>query len=141
MRSVLAGLALLLSVMGFAVIVPAQATQPPVAGDIDGLWRSPDDEEGSYITVRVSACEATSEERCGIVIGAYEGANPATIGQKVVRDMELGEDGIWRGEIYQPLEDDTYYSRIELVSNDVMNVDGCIIGGLICKTQRWTRLN
>lgn len=135
MKRILGRLSISLLAAGL-LAAPAQAQSET----IDGVWRSPDDADGSYLTVQVSPCDDTAEERCGTVTSANEGANPETVGHEVVRGMEQGEDGVWRGEILQPLEGDVYDSRIRLVSRDVLRVDGCILGGLLCETQRWTRV-
>ena len=110
------------------------------ASVLDGVWRSPDDDDGSYLTVRVQPCQGAPEDRCAVVTGAYRGAKEEAVGREVMH-VERRPDGTWEGEVLQPLKGHVYDSRIRPVSRDVMEVDGCIIGGLLCRTQRWTRLD
>lgn len=111
---------------------------PAGAAMIDGVWQSPKDKDGSFLTVRVHPCERASEERCAVVTGAYDGAKKEAIGHQVMR-VEPKPDGSWEGEITQPLSGDVYDSNVRLVRRDVLHVDGCVLGGLFCRTQEWTR--
>ena len=127
-----------LAMMALPVLALAAASQPQ-ASVLDGLWQSPKDEDGSYLHVRLGPCGEAPEARCGTVTGAFDGARPEAVGHRVVR-VEPQPDGSWEGEIVQPLEGDVYDSEIRPAGEDVLQVDGCIIGGLICRSQRWTRV-
>ncbi len=108
--------------------------------DIDGLWRSPPRESGAWITVRVGPCAGAPAQRCGIVEGAYDGANPSIVGDVVLRGLELQEDGSWaEGKIVRPIEGTAYRSSVRLAGPDVIRVEGCAMLGLICRDQTWTR--
>ena len=124
-----------LAVLAFCLVsVPAGAAM------IDGVWQSPKDEDGSFLTVRVHPCERAGEDRCAVVTGAYHGAKKEAVGLQVMR-VEPKSDGSWEGEIVQPLSGDVYDSNIRVVRRDVLHVDGCVLGGLLCRTQEWTRFD
>jgi uncharacterized protein (DUF2147 family) len=117
------------------------AQQPAEAAAIDGLWRSPTRESGAWITVRVGSCEDAPQQRCGVVEGAHDGANPEVVGEQVLRGLERQPDGSWaEGRIIRPIEGTVYHTRIRLAGEDVLQVQGCALLGLICKDQTWTRM-
>lgn len=113
---------------------------PASAAMIDGVWQSPKDSDGSFLTVRVHPCDRAGEERCAVVTGAHHGAKREAVGHQVMR-VEPKSDGSWKGEITQPLSGDVYDSNIRLVRHDLLHVDGCVLGGLICRTQEWRRFD
>jgi len=43
------------------------------------------------------------------------------------------------GTIWAPDDDKTYDSSMEL-SGNTLEVSGCVLGGIICRGQDWTRL-
>ena len=129
MRVALAGLSLLVAAGGAAA-----------TGDVSGLWRTEPKENGAYITVRIGPCPHAAEERCGWVQGVYGGARPDIVGDEILRGMEPVGKGRWdRGEIVRPGRGDVYRSRMEL-AGDELRVEGCVVGGLFCGGQTWTRV-
>ena len=56
---------------------------------------------------------------------------------------QQGPDGpqtVWRGQIYNAMNGRTYEANIRLVNPDVLHLEGCVLGGLFCGGQDWTRL-
>jgi uncharacterized protein (DUF2147 family) len=45
----------------------------------------------------------------------------------------------WEGEVYNAENGETYTSHISLQSADVLRIEGCVFGGLICGGENWTR--
>jgi uncharacterized protein (DUF2147 family) len=46
----------------------------------------------------------------------------------------------WDGQVYNAEDGETYKSHISLVSPDVLSIEGCVLGGLICGGENWTRV-
>jgi uncharacterized protein (DUF2147 family) len=46
----------------------------------------------------------------------------------------------WEGKVYNAEDGETYTSHISLVSADVLNIEGCVLGGLFCGGEKWTRV-
>jgi uncharacterized protein (DUF2147 family) len=46
----------------------------------------------------------------------------------------------WDGQVYNAEDGQTYSSHISLVSPDVLSIEGCVLGGLICGGENWTRV-
>ncbi len=125
-----------------AAVIAALLPQPGRAiEDIDGLWRSPPRKSGAWITVRVGPCAGAPAQRCGVVEGAHDGANPEVVGDLVLRGLEPQEDGSWaEGRIVRPIEGTAYRSRVHLAAPEMLRVEGCAILGLVCRDQTWTRI-
>jgi uncharacterized protein (DUF2147 family) len=47
---------------------------------------------------------------------------------------------IWRGQIYNSRNGKTYEASIKPVGPDVLHLEGCVLGGLFCGGQSWTRV-
>jgi uncharacterized protein (DUF2147 family) len=57
----------------------------------------------------------------------------------VLTDFRL-DGNRWRhGEIYDPEDGRNYNARMELNANGTLSVTGCVLGGIICQSEVWTR--
>jgi uncharacterized protein (DUF2147 family) len=64
------------------------------------------------------------------------------IGVQIVIDLKPDATaGKWKGQVYNAEDGKTYSGSITLVSATTLNLQGCALGGLICKSQTWTRTN
>lgn len=61
----------------------------------------------------------------------------ALLGLQIL-DMQLESDKFWRGTIYNAEDGNIYNSNLR-IEGDHLNLQGCVLFGLICKTQTWTR--
>jgi uncharacterized protein (DUF2147 family) len=52
----------------------------------------------------------------------------------------VGPQTLWRGQIYNAQNGSTYDASIKLVGPDVLHLEGCVLGGLFCGGQNWTRV-
>jgi uncharacterized protein (DUF2147 family) len=113
---------------------------PADADPVDGTWRSPPRASGAYLIVEIGPCADAPAKRCGVVVSAHNGARPEAVGRQVIRGMELQPDGTWQGEVIHALKGHVYNSRVVPAGRNVMRVQGCVVGELICTTQEWTRV-
>jgi uncharacterized protein (DUF2147 family) len=63
-----------------------------------------------------------------------------TLGLPILRSMRPTKPGLWEGEVYNAVNGKTYSSRISLTAPDVLRIEGCVLGGLICGGENWTRV-
>lgn len=113
------------------------------AQDIVGTWLT----EGGTSHIRVAPCGSA---RCGTIVWTKaevkdvhnpDPAKRATslIGMRMIRDAHpSGED--WTGSLYNPLDGRTYSGRMRLVGPAQLELSGCVLAGLFCKSQTWIRL-
>lgn len=123
--------------MALAVAPAAAFSQadPPV-----GRWINP------HGTVKVETGHC-SDRLCGWVVWAsrqaLDDAKDAgvakLIGTELLRDYRATARGLWQGEVYVPDMGRSFSSTITPVGNDRLKISGCILGGLLCKTQIWQR--
>jgi uncharacterized protein (DUF2147 family) len=127
---------------------------PAFAGDPSGTWLT----EGGKSQVRVAHC---GEALCGRIQWLKEPTDPATGKPKRdVRNLDPGQRdrpiiGVdillgmrpeqtpdqWAGDIYNPEDGKTYRAHLIVQDARTLQVKGCVLGGLICKSQSWSRVN
>lgn len=123
----------------FALALLTAAPLQATAQDATGLWRSEATDEG-YIEVRIAPCGAAL---CGTIqrardLAGVEQPYPHS-GKRMIWDMVADGPGKWSdGQIWDPRNDRTFASRMELKGNRLI-VAGCVLG--ICQRQDWQRVN
>lgn len=124
-----------------AIALAVLSVGPVLADPIEGLWRTSPDDHGDIGYIRVEPCGATF---CGTLEraenGQGEAIQPDTIGRMIVWNLAQATAGEYEGRIYAPDRDKEYMSRLDL-SGDSIAVNGCVLGGLICRNGgNWTRV-
>jgi len=136
-------------VWGLAIV----AIGPAFAGDPSGTWLT----EGGKSQIRLAHC---GEALCGRIQWLKEPSDPTgkpkrdirnpdpgkrarpIIGVDILMGMKPGETADqWAGDIYNPEDGKTYQARLTLQDARTLQVKGCVLGGLICKSQAWSRVN
>ncbi len=133
MKQILPQAALFLS----ALALPASAfAQQSIAG----RWVNP---KGS-VTVRVSSC---GDAFCGIVVDANahakatarKGGTPNLVGTQILSRMRPTGGGTYKGQVFDPKRNIHAPATIRVLGGSTLVIKGCLISGIICKEQRWTR--
>lgn len=122
----------LLAVPGLA----AADTQP-----IFGVWRNPK----NTVHVEIKGCGANT---CGYVVwasakaqaDARKGGTENLIGLQLLRDFKPDSPDRWRGKVFVPDLRMTFAGTAEVVDAATLKAKGCLIGGLLCKSQTWRRI-
>ena len=111
------------------------------------------DPTGTYISatgrtkVRVTKCGST---HCGTIVSVTGEAkdvnnpDPAKrgrnlVGLQMMSDIKPAREG-YTGQLYNFRDGKTYAGKATIDGNG-MNVSGCVLGGLICRSHIWTRVN
>lgn len=105
-----------------------------------GLWQNP---KGT-ILVQTRRC---GQLLCGNIVwagpkaiaDARDAGVTALVGTELLSGYRASGAGRWTGRVYVPDQGRHFYSTIELRTPDSLRISGCILGGLICKRQDWTR--
>lgn len=128
----------------FVMISAGVLAWPSVAlakAPIEGRWVNP---KGS-VTVRVAPCGTAY---CATVIDASakakatarKGGTPSLIGTQVMSDFRPKGDGTYRGRAFDPKRNIRAPATIRMIGESTLVVRGCVISGIICKEQRWTKV-
>ncbi|WP_277787945.1 DUF2147 domain-containing protein [Caulobacter segnis] len=126
-----------------AILLGGQsALAQPATSDAFGVWRNPKDN----VRVEIRPCGAAA---CGTVVWASPKAqakarNAGTdslVGTQVLKNLELDERrGVWRGKVFVPELNRNFTGLAEPVDAGRLLAKGCVIGGLLCKSQVWTKV-
>ncbi|MEM1300595.1 MAG: DUF2147 domain-containing protein [Pseudomonadota bacterium] len=118
----------------------AMAATPAFANDVYGVWATQKNDEGKYLEVEVHACKADGAKVCGTIVSAKGGANESVVGKPIIWDMTADGSNAWDdGKIWKADDDEVYDSEMEL-NGSTLKVSGCVLGGLICRSQDWPRV-
>lgn len=122
-----------------AAALVALTASAAFADPAEGRWKSEPGETGGYIIVDIAKCGA---RLCGKIQDVVGNANTSIIGRNIIENMgKNGDTNYAGGTIWAPDTDKTYKSKMELVNANTLSVSGCALGGLICRSQTWTRVN
>jgi len=137
------------SAMAFALI----ALAPARAADPLGTWLT-GDKKGK---VKIVNCGGAI---CGTLTWLAEPIDPQThrpktdknnrdaskqsrplIGTPIVLGMRPAGGNRWEGQVYNAEDGNTYSGSFTMNSANSAELRGCVMGGLLCKGQTWTRSN
>ena len=123
-----------------ALVLLATISSPLVASSLEGDWRNP---SGSVV-IAIAPC---GEALCGRVkwasdkaqADARKGGTDPLVGTELLSGFVPKGEGRWKGRLFVP--DLNKRSKVELrqLGHDQVKVTGCAIGGLVCKSEVWTR--
>lgn len=105
-------------------VLLAVSAGPAIADPIEGRWKT-----RSGNTAEIAAC---GQAFCiTLRSGPHAG--------KAVGRFEAQGDGSYSGTVTDPKNGKTYKGKGSL-EGDVFTMGGCVLGGLICRNERWSRL-
>ena len=117
------------------------ATAETMSATPVGIWSNPH----GTVHVKTGAC---GSDLCGWIIWAGPTAQADArssgvsnlIGTELLRNYHAIGRAEWRGEVFVPDRGESYYSRIVQIDRAHLKISGCIMGGLLCKSQVWQRV-
>lgn len=123
--------------IGAMLLSAAQVSSPPA--DIRGEWLN---QPGTAI-VRIADCPSGL---CGTVVwstasakrDAAHGGTVELDGTTVMSGFVAKRHG-WRGRLYLPDVNRTVAATITVDGTGKLRVSACELGGLVCRSQMWTR--
>jgi uncharacterized protein (DUF2147 family) len=113
------------------------------AAPIEGRWQNPKDS----VIIDVIPCGAGTF--CGKVswaspkakADARKGGTERLVGTHLLTGLRPDGDGGWRGRAFLPRRNMHANAIIRPAGASAMIVKGCLVAELICKEQRWTRVD
>ena len=139
MRKLLATLFLALAA-NIPAVVQGQPTPEKTSANVYGTWVNP------HGTLRVQA-DTCGNLLCGRVVAAsayqQESAQKAGVtnllGKNLLEDFKQTSPTSWEGRVFVPERGGSYFSRIKQLGVNELRISGCILGGMICKSEIWRR--
>jgi uncharacterized protein (DUF2147 family) len=118
-----------------------------------GVWLT----EGGKSRIRIADCGGAL---CGTIVGLQEPNDPETgkpkvdknnsdagkrarplVGVQIVLGMKPAGEGKWAGQVYNAEDGKTYSGNLTFSGGASLKLEGCALGGLVCKGQTWTKAN
>jgi uncharacterized protein (DUF2147 family) len=122
------------------------ATAPPAP--IDGEWVVAD----KTARIRIAPCgDGGDSIRCGTLSwtrtpGGVDSNNPdpakrnqPLLGVELIKGMRLKSQNRWEGSVYNARDGKTYDAALVPQSPTTVKIEGCVLGGLLCAGETWTR--
>ncbi len=136
-----------------SVLLGLLAASPALAADPHGLWLT----ESGKSKIRIVDCGGAL---CGAVEWLREPNDPETgkprtdrnnadaslrsrpvVGVAIVLSMKPNGPDKWEGQVYNAEDGKTYSGNITMRNASMLRLEGCTMGGLLCKGQIWSRAN
>jgi uncharacterized protein (DUF2147 family) len=121
--------------------------------DPSGTWLT----ENGRSRIRIADCGGAL---CGTIVWLKEPNDPDTgkpkvdknntdaskrgrplVGVPIVLSMQPNGSNKWSGQVYNAEDGKTYSGNIIEQGPNALKLEGCALGGLVCKAQTWTRAN
>jgi uncharacterized protein (DUF2147 family) len=136
-----------------AMVLALNLLAPALAADPMGNWLT-GDKKGK---VKIVNCGGAI---CGSLVWLQEPNDPEThqpktdknnadagkqgrplLGIPIVLSMKPSGGDAWEGQVYNAEDGKTYSGSFIMTGANSAQLKGCVMGGLICKSQIWTRTN
>jgi uncharacterized protein (DUF2147 family) len=115
----------LFSIASLAII----AASPTLAASANGTWlRS----NGAHVSV--FDCKG------GLGMKVIKSPEPEKVGKTIMCGAKKSAENKWKGDLLN-LDDGQTYSGTATLSGNSLTLSGCVLGGLICKNDTWSRIN
>jgi uncharacterized protein (DUF2147 family) len=128
--------------MGLATAAPALADgETATGGSIYGVWRNAKD--AVHISIRPcgqNACGTVIKANAKAQADARKAGTEQLVGLQVFRNLKQDQDGTWKGRVFAPDIGMTFAGTARVPDGDSLLARGCLIGGLICRSQTWFRI-
>jgi len=140
MRWVKTSVVALTAAIGLSAALPAAAADQPFTY---GVWRNPK----NSVHVEIKPCGGG--KACGYVVWANQeakddakkGGTPDLVGLQLLRDFQLQKNGSWKGKVFVPDLNMNFNGTADFPDATTMKAKGCLIGGFLCKSQTWRRVD
>lgn len=121
-----------------------------LAGAAQPAPRAQDSMIGTWMNRKETVAVATSHcgpNLCGRVVwaapeaqeAAAAGGTPRLVGTMLMRNFRPVAPGAWQGEVFVADLGQVAPADMALVGPDQIEINGCAVGGFICKRQVWHR--
>ena len=124
-----------------------------LAADPAGMWLT----QGGNSRIRIADCGGAL---CGTIVWLKEPNDPETgkpktdknnsdaakrsrplMGVQIVLSMKPNGADKWAGQVYNAEDGKTYSGNLSYSGGNSLTLQGCALGGLVCKGQTWTKAN
>jgi uncharacterized protein (DUF2147 family) len=76
---------------------------------------------------------------CAKIVGQKDPAKKDTIGKVIMNGASKSGDNEWKGSLLNTDNGSTYNGVVKLESAKALRLEGCVLGGIICTGETWTK--
>ena len=98
------------------------------AADPFGTWTRPS--TGAQLSFY--ACDG---KLCAKVVGVKDQSKKDMVGKVIMTGAAKSGDNVWKGDLLNLEDGNTYSGTVTLVSDSALNLKGCALAGIICKDE------
>jgi uncharacterized protein (DUF2147 family) len=106
-----------------------------------GVFKNPQDS----VHVRIHTC---GKSRCGTVVWANakakadsaRGGTKNLVGTELFRNFREVSPTVWKGKVFVPDLNTVFSGSATIKDQNTIVARGCLIAGIACKSQAWTRV-
>ena len=139
--------------LALAAVLALTGSEGALAADPNGVWLT----QTGGSRIRLADCAGAL---CGTIIWLKEPTDPDTgkpkldknnsdaskrsrplIGVQIVLGMKPAGAEKWTGQVYNAEDGKTYSGNLTYSGGNSLQLQGCALGGLVCKSQTWTKVN
>ena len=136
-----------------AAVLACAGSEGAFAAEPTGNWLT----QTGTSRIRVADCGGAL---CGTIVWLKEPNDPDTgkpktdknnsdaakrsrplLGVQIVLGMKPAGANKWAGQVYNAEDGKTYSGNLTWSGGDSLQLQGCALGGLVCKSQTWTKVN
>jgi len=123
--------------MALSVLTLMSVATGVQAADVTGVWITEKSDKGSSMAVEIFDCDG---KLCGKAVDVFDAPTRDSVGLIIIKNMRKKSDTSYtKGRIYAPDTKKWYRSKMSLLGDNKLKVSGCVLGGVICRSQTWTR--
>src|ERR1041384_14345 len=139
--------------LALAAMLAFASSEAAFAAEPTGTWLT----QTGMSRIRIADCGGAL---CGTIVWLKEPNDPDTgkpktdknnsdagkrsrplLGVQIVLAMKPAGAGKWTGQVYNAEDGKTYSGNLTYSGGDSLQLQGCALGGLVCKSQTWTKVN
>jgi uncharacterized protein (DUF2147 family) len=128
-----------MSFVALSALYSVAFAKMPAGASIEGLWRNP----AGTAVIAIGPCK---EDYCGKVAWASErGQREAktgtsnVVGSTVLTGLRRS-GASWTGRLFIPDDNIHVAAQLQLLNDRNLKLTGCVLAGLLCRSQVWTRV-
>ena len=76
---------------------------------------------------------------CAKITGVKDATKKGDVGKVIMSGADKSGDNTWKGSLLSTEDGQTYNGVVTLEGPKALNLKGCVLGGLVCKGETWTK--
>ena len=99
-----------------------------------------DSPNGTWLRAKVGTEISVYDCKEGLGMKVAKAKKAGTVGKEIVCGAKAVSKTKWKGNLLNLEDGQKYSGHFELIDANTLKVSGCVLGGVVCKTEKWTRV-